>query len=244
MLEISLAAEPIFTIGKVVITNSVFTSWLVIVIILISVFIARRGFVIAPKGLANLLETVVEFLINLIESVTGNRQTAIEFLPFLGTFFIFIILNNWFGLLPGFGTITINNGNQFVPLLRGGNADLNSTLALAIISVTATQYFGMKKLGFFAHWKKYFNFKNPIFFFVGLLELISEFAKTVSFSFRLFGNVFAGEVLLIVIAFLAPIIAPLPFFGLEIFVGLIQAIVFTMLTLVFLTIATSSHEAH
>lgn len=244
MTEISLAAEPIFHIGEIVITNSLFTSWIVIGLILILLLLAQPGLKLLPNGMGNFFESIVEFLVNLLETVTNDRKKALEFLPFLGTFFIYIIINNWFGLLPGVGTILINNGEHIVPLFRGGNADLNATLALAIISVLVTQYYGMKKLGFLRHWKKFFNFTNPIYFFVGILELISEFAKMVSFSFRLFGNVFAGEVLLIVIAFLAPIIAPLPFFGLEIFVGLIQALVFTMLTLVFLTIATSGNEAH
>jgi len=244
MEKISLAAEPIFKIAGVSVTNSVFTSWIVIALIFVLLMVARKGIKIIPNGLGNLSDTVVESLVSLIESVTNNRKTALEFLPFLGTFFIYIIINNWFGLLPGLGTILVGSGEHSVPLLRGGNADLNATLALAIISVLVTQYYGMKKLGFFKHWKKFFNFSNPIYFFVGILELISEFAKMVSFSFRLFGNIFAGEVLLLVIAFLVPVIAPLPFFGLEIFVGLIQALVFTMLTLVFLTIATSEHEAH
>ena len=243
MTEISLAAEPIFKIGNINISNSLLTTWLVILTLIILVIINYSKIRIIPKGITNFFESIVEMLFNLVESVTNDRKKALEFLPFIGTFFIFIVFNNWFGLVPGVGTILINNGEHVVPLLRGGNADLNSTLALAVVSVVATQYYGMKHIGFVKHWKKYFSFfPNLIMGFVGVLEFLGEFSKMVSFSFRLFGNIFAGEVLLIVIAFLAPLIAPIPFFGLEIFVGLVQALVFSMLTLVFLTIATAEHH--
>jgi F-type H+-transporting ATPase subunit a len=172
--------------------------------------------------------------------MTGNRQRAAQFFPLLITIFIFVLINNWIGLLPGVGSIIIKTAEGNVPLLRGANADLNTTLALAIVSVAAIQFYAMRELGFRRHIKKYFAL-DPIYSFVGFLELISEFSKVISFSFRLFGNIFAGEVLLIVIAYLLPLVGPLPFFGLELFVGLIQALVFTMLTLVFLVIATADH---
>ncbi len=133
---------------------------------------------------------------------------------------------------------------EFVPVFRTGYADVNMTLALALISVLTTMFFGMKILGFGGYWGKFFvnPFKDAIGTFVGLLELISEFAKLISFSFRLFGNIFAGEVLLVVISFLAPFIAPLPFYGLEIFVGFVQALVFSLLTTVFMKLASDSHH--
>ena len=127
-----------------------------------------------------------------------------------------------------------------MPLFRGPTADLNTTIALALISVFMIQFYGFKHLGL-KYLKKFFNFSNPINAFIGILELISEFSRIISFAFRLFGNIFAGEVLLTVISFLIPFIAPLPFLGLEIFVGFIQALVFTMLSLVFISMATSHH---
>lgn len=132
----------------------------------------------------------------------------------------------------------------FVPYFRSAYADVNMTLALAIISVIATQIFGILSLGFRNYAGKFFinPFKNFIGSFVGILELVSEFAKMISFSFRLFGNIFAGEILLMVISFLAPFLAPLPFYGLEIFVGLVQALVFSLLTLVFMKMAITSHH--
>ncbi|KKP70199.1 ATP synthase F0 subunit A [candidate division CPR3 bacterium GWF2_35_18] len=129
----------------------------------------------------------------------------------------------------------------FKPLFRGPTADLNTTLALALISVFMIQFYGFKTLGL-KYLKKFFNFRNPINGFIGILELLSEFSRIISFAFRLFGNIFAGEVLLTVIAYLIPFIAPLPFIGLEIFVGFIQALVFMMLSLVFISMATISEH--
>lgn len=130
---------------------------------------------------------------------------------------------------------------KFVPFFRTVNSDLNVTLALALIAVTLSHYFGVATIGAAHHAGKFFNFKNPIQFFVGILEFISEFAKIISFSFRLFGNIFAGEALLTIITFLVPIVAPLPFYGLELFVGLIQALIFAVLTMMFLSVATEHH---
>ena len=131
-----------------------------------------------------------------------------------------------------------------VPLFRAASSDLNTTLAIALVSVVMTQVFGLRTLGG-EYVQRFFNFKGgPIGLYVGLLELIGEFAKIISFTFRLFGNIFAGEVLLAVIVFLLPWVAVLPFLGLELFVGFIQAFVFAILTLVFMTMATTSHEHH
>ncbi len=133
---------------------------------------------------------------------------------------------------------------EFIPLFRAPTSDLNTTVALALISVALTQIVGFRMLGW-GYLKKFFNFSNPINFFVGILETISEFAKIISFSFRLFGNIFAGEVLLAVIGMLVPYFLPIPFYGLELFVALIQAFVFAMLTLVFIKLAMTSHaEEH
>ena len=137
----------------------------------------------------------------------------------------------------------IEEEHKSIPLLRAGTADLNTTIALAIISVLLTQFFGIQSLGL-SYFKKFINFKNPLQFFVGILELVSEFAKIISFAFRLFGNIFAGEVLLSVMTYLLPVIVPIPFYGLEVFVGLIQALVFSVLSLVFFNMATQSHESH
>lgn len=290
-LHISISAEPIAHVGGLAITNSMFTSLIVSGLLIGFALLVRSKLTNTrkPTGIQNFAEWIIEALHGLIYSTTGDLKKTRIFLPFIVSFFLFIILNNWIGLLPGVGTITVNapespheisevsqgesglidvyasdevveaqalttettettesedhHGPVKVPILRPGSADLNTTIALALISVILTQVFGVQfqHLGYF---KKFINFSNPIMFFVGILELISEFAKIISFAFRLFGNIFAGEVLLVVMGALIPIIVPMPFYGLELFVGFIQALVFSMLSLVFFNMATDSHESH
>lgn len=246
MLHISLAAETIFHIGSFPVTNTLIMSWLAILVILVITYFGTRRMDTVPRGFQNFFEAVIEGLLNLIQSVTDNRKQAIKFLPIIGTILILITVSNWLGLVPGIGTIgfheVVHGEEAFKPLLRSTFSDLNMTLAIAIISIFATQFFGIAAIGFFKYMKKFINFSSPINFFVGILELVGEVAHLISFSFRLFGNVFAGEVLLVVIAFLVAYIAPVPFYFLEIFVGFIQALVFGLLTLVFFKTATESHH--
>jgi len=304
-LHISIAAEPITHIGGLAITNSIFTSLLISSILIILALIVKIKLkdTNRPTGIQNIFEWIIESLEGLVSSVTQNKAKTKIFFPFIATFFLWILFNNWLGLVPGVGTIgfietpegqihaqlqpaQINLPSQqaqaaeinieeavldaanahaeekaaeiavegheaeiaeksiehvkFIPYFRPGTADLNTTLALGIFSIVLTQFFGLKYQGL-KYLKKFFNFSNPIMTFVGLLELVSEFAKIISFAFRLFGNIFAGEVLLAVISFLAALVVPMPFYGLEIFVGFVQALVFSMLSVVFFNMATHSH---
>lgn len=246
-MEISLAAEKIGHLGSLPVTNSMILSWIASFAIIAIALVATRKMTLVPAGLQNVFETVIEFLYNTVNGVFDDEKVTKRYFPFIATFFIFILANNWLGTLPGVGSIGFNEakagGTIFVPLLRPGNADLNHTLALAAISVIATQFIGIVAIGFFKYSGKFLNFKGgPIGLFVGLLELVGEFTRVLSFSFRLFGNIFAGEVLLTVMMSLLPFIAPIPFTLLELFVGLIQALVFTMLTLVFIKIAIADHS--
>ncbi len=243
---ISLAAEKVGALFGWPITNSLLASWLVVATLAAVGLAVRRRVRVVPRGLQNAVEAVLEFLLNLADQVTGDRRESERFFPLVATIFLFIVTANWFGLLPVFGPLGIAAVHEgrvtVVPLLRSANADLNTTLALAVIAVVSLQAFGVATIGFAKYAGKFFNFKNPVLLFVGLLELIGEAAKMISFSFRLFGNIFAGEVLLIVVGSLVAYVAPLPFYMLELFVGFIQALVFSMLTLVFLKMATA--EAH
>lgn len=257
-MNISLAAEPIFHIGGFPVTNSLVVSVVLVVgFLLLALVFKRRALEEVPKGFQNLVETIIEGSLQFVESVTGSRVNAERFFPLVATIFFFVLFSNWFGLLPGVGSIglrEVEDGHQvLIPIFRSASADLNTTLAIALASVLGTQFFGIVALGFFKHASKYlnfkalfrhFNFQNLIMIGVGMLELISEVSRVVSFSFRLFGNVFAGEVLLIVVSALVPYLAPLPFIFLEIFVGMVQALVFSLLTIVFLTIATTEHAEH
>ncbi|MDO8559824.1 MAG: F0F1 ATP synthase subunit A [bacterium] len=243
---ISLAAEKIGSFFGFPITNSLLASWLVVAILAIIGVLVRRRVTLIPRGLQNGMEAIMEFLLKLADQVTGDRRQTVRFFPLVATIFLFIVTANWFGLLPVVGPIGVqgeHNGHPtLIPLLRSANADLNTTLALAIIAVAALQVFGIATIGFVKYAGKFFNFHNPVMFAVGILELFGEVAKMVSFSFRLFGNIFAGEVLLVVVSSLVAYVVPLPFYALELFVGFIQALVFATLTLVFLKMATE--EAH
>ena len=284
---VSLAAEPVFHIGSFAITNSLLTTWLVMILLVVLALLATRRIPkdtsaasnadLVPSGLQNVFEMVVEALYNLTRSVAGTWTAKL--FPVIGTIFIFVLFANYTGLLPFVGTVGwlehpngegttgyVANGAVLtatpappeegyivVPFLRAPSADLNFTLALAVVTVFLTQYFGVKaQRG--AYFKKFFDtsgFKQGalmgiIGIFVSILEIISELSRLLSFSFRLFGNVFAGEVLLLVMAFLIPYFASLPFYGLELFVGFIQAAVFMMLAVVFISMATEGHggESH
>jgi F-type H+-transporting ATPase subunit a len=249
-MEISLAAEPLFHIGHLPITNTLVMTLLLSILIIVTSFFLKNKIKLVPKGFQNIVEFVLEALLNLVDSVTQDRKQSQKFFPLVATIFIFVILSNWIELIPGLGTVgvyeEVRGHNVLVPFIRSVSADLNFTLALALISFFSIQFFGIATIGVVKYAGKFFvsPFHKPYFIgtFVGALEIISETAKIISFSFRLFGNIFAGEVLLIVMLNLVPYIVPLPFLFLELFVGFIQALVFAMLTLVFLKMATV--EAH
>ncbi|MEK7554809.1 MAG: F0F1 ATP synthase subunit A [Patescibacteria group bacterium] len=246
-IAISLKAEELFHVGAFPVTNSVLLGVLVFGVLAFLGWNFRKRLAEVPSGIQNLLEFFLEGLLKIMDSVLGSRQKSEKYLPLVATIFLFVMLANWMGLLPGVGSIGLNEVREghaeFIPLFRAPSADLNFTLALAVITVFSINLFGVLALGFRKHFGKFFTLKNPIYTFVGLLEFIAEIAKMVSFSFRLFGNVFAGEVLLIIIGALVPYFIPLPFLVLEIFVGFIQAFIFSMLTLVFLAIAIAE-EGH
>ena len=286
------------------ITNTMLATWITIVVLAALAFFATRRLREVPRGLQNLLEVIIEYFLNLAETVAG-RERARRFFPLIMTIFLFIMTANWLGVLPGYGTIgrietaeevvhhaeddlkegeevdldainlqvfdgdgsvgllgfgTIDDvvsaeevehggvpegkrAGRLVPFLRSANTDINTTLAIALVAMAMVHWWGLRTLGVFGHLGKFLNFRNgPIWAFVGILEGISEIARIISFTFRLFGNIFAGEVLLVAMAFLVPLIGIMPFIGLELFVGVIQAFIFAMLTLVFAATATVSHS--
>lgn len=245
-MEISLKAENIGQLFGFPITNTLLMSWIAVGIIIGFFLLGTNALKKIPAGLQNMVEALYEEVLGFIDMITGSRSRSETFFPLVFTLLLFILTSNWLGILPGLGSIgfyeTHGADKTFIPFARSANSDLNMTLALGIISVVATHIYGVRTLGAKKHSSKYISFKGPIEFFVGILELVSEGAKIISFSFRLFGNVFAGEVLLIIVGGLLPFIAPIPFLGLELFVGLIQALIFATLTLVFLQIAVDEHH--
>ena len=262
--EITLSAEQIGQIGSFPITNSLLNTWLVVIILLVVSVVLRSKLKQIPKGIQNIFEIIVEAGINLCDSVTNDHKKSMKVFPIVFTFFILILINNWMGLLPGIGSIgfieTQGGHSAFIPFFRGGTADLNTTLALALIAVIGSNVFGVIAVGGWKYFNKFVNLKalgripfeikkdpsilivNPIKFMVGLVEIIGEVAKVASLSFRLFGNVFAGEVLLSSIAVILAVGLPIPFMFLELIVGVIQALIFAMLTLVYFTIAMTDEE--
>ncbi len=243
--NIVLKPETLGYLGQLPITNTLLVSWSVMLTLIIVGILAGRKAAIIPSGLQNFFELVIDFGYNTVEDLAGKRAYFI--FPIVMTFFLFIITANWFGLMPGFGTIGFfetNDGQQtFIPLLRSINSDLNMTLSLAIVSAVLTHIFAIYYTGIRAYLKHWFSI-NPIFLFVGLLEIVGELTKVVSLSFRLFGNIFAGEVVLSTVAGIFAFLVPLPFYFLEIIVGFVQAAVFMMLTLVFMTILSEKHDEH
>ncbi len=324
MHPIHVAAEKVFEIWGIPITNTIVMSWLVIVILTLVSFFATRRMSIIPSGFQNIMEIIVEEILNFVNDLLGDEKKGRKVFAFATTLFLFIFVNNWMGVVPGVGafgvyrnetvapvsetadgqqpplpssqvssenelnsetrdqkamtnetssqnfpTISeqtkpsdqnttvpekkesiINNkselsakteekkeekheGPELVSLLRPASSDLSFTIAMAVLTILYVQVMGISFCGF-AYIKKFLNFTHPIKFFVGILEIISEFSRIISLAFRLFGNIFAGKVLLIVMTFLVPYIIPIPFYGIELFVGAIQAFVFFILALVFL----------
>lgn len=256
-----LAPETLFHVGSVPVTNTIVNTWLAGIIFLVVGIIIKKNISLRPGKIQNFAEYVLEAVMGYFDQVTGSRKKTIRYLPIAGTVFFFILLSNWLGLLPGTGSLTYGH----YMLLRPANTDLNLTLVMALVSVVMSHIFAFGSVGIFVHLNKFIQVgslvksfkKGPmgvltavIEFAVGLIEIVSEASKVLSLSLRLFGNIFAGEVLITVIASLAGLLLPTPFMLLELLVGLIQAGVFAMLTIVYLTVAgeaphgDSDHSEH
>lgn len=244
--HISLAAEEIFKLGPVSITNSIILGTIGILITLAILFYAASTL---KRGKRNFLTGMVQWAFEGFYSqaveIIGDKATARRIFPLAITIFFTVLITYWLSVLPGVGTITVNG----TPIFRALPADLNFTFALAIITIVASQVYAVRKHGFFGNVGRYLKnpFKDPIGAFEGVLEFIGEFSRLVALSFRLFGNAFAGEVLLLLIAILASYAASvvLPFFmAFELFIGFIQAYVFFMLTLIFTSLALATHGDH
>jgi len=247
----TLASETVMELWGHDIRNTLLMAWITMIVLIVIAIIGKaKGYKMIPGRTQSAFDLVIEGLFDFFDSVLQDRKMTRRIFPLVATFFLFIIVANWLGIVPGVGSITVlssHDGHMMnLPLLRSMNADVNITLALSLISVVMTQYFAIRSIGALPHLGKYFiaPWKSPVGFFVGLLELIGEFTRLISFTFRLFGNIFAGEVLLVVVSFLMPYALPIPFLGLELFVGFIQALVFSLLTLAFIKISSSHNSDH
>jgi len=258
-----LPAEVVFHLFGFPITNSIIAAWITIIFLVGFSYAVTRRMKLIPGRLQGIFEFLLGWLYDFCCSAAGEKNGR-RFFPIVTTIFLFVIMNAWLGLLPGYGSIIVHTAEGEVHLLRPANTDINMPLALAVMSVVITQYFGFRTLG--RHYvAKFVNvgiffrsagqvvrgkvgaglsgmFTGVIAIFVGFLELLSEFIHVVSFTFRLFGNMTAGEILILVAVFLVPWLFALPFYGLELLIGFLQALIFGGLTLIFLTLAVASHE--
>jgi F-type H+-transporting ATPase subunit a len=261
-----LPAEAVFHVFGLPVTNTMVATWVTVIFLVGFSYVVTRRMKLIPGRLQAAFEFLLGWLYDFCCGAAGEKNGR-RFFPLVATIFLFVAFNAWLGLLPGYGSIIAHTAEGEVHLLRPANTDFNTPLALAIVAVFAVQYFGLRALG--RHYvTKFVNvggvfrifrsvgaiFRGKVIdgvsgivagvveFFVGFLELLSEFIRIISFTFRLFGNMTAGEILILVAVFLVPWVFALPFYGLELLIGFLQALIFGGLTLIFLTLAVASHE--
>jgi F-type H+-transporting ATPase subunit a len=261
--EPELPDETVFHIGGFPITNTIIAAWVTILFLVLLSWAVTRRMKLVPGRLQAAFEFLLGWVYDLCRSVAGEENGR-KFFPIVCTIFLFVGFNAWLSLIPGYGSITVNTPEGPVHLLRGANTDINMPLAFGLMAFLFIEGYGFKTLG--GHYaKKFFNFHElgvgfkklfkgkvvegflsiftgAINVFTGMLELLSEFIRIVSFTFRLFGNMTAGEILLLVVMFLVPWLAAIPFYGLELLIGFLQALIFGGLTLIFLSLSVAPHE--
>ena len=232
---IPLASEKLFSILGFRVTDTIMGTLLTDAVILVVVFIIYKGISLYPNKLQSAAEMFIEYFYTTTKDIAGSRTGDI--FPWFASFFIFIATANILGLMPGYGLLSINEGEGLIPIFRAPSSDLNTTFALAVISVVATHVLSIKHTGVKGYLSRFFSL-SPILLFVGMLELVAEVTKLISFSFRLFGNIYAGEIVLGNVSAMMAYVVPLPFIVLEIIVALVQALIFAALTMAFMSIMT------
>lgn len=242
-IHVTLKPYVIGTIAGVPITSTLVTAWLTMLVLVAVAILLRTRLAAIPSKLQSAFEMLIGGAYEYVEGVLENRQRARTYFPVIMTIFIFILAMNWLGLLPGVTSIGFFEGHgddaHLVPLFYPPAADLNITIAFALIAFVTIELAGILAIGAWRYAGKFINFSSPLAFAIGLIEFMSEIARLVSFSFRLFGNIFAGKTLILVVMFLAtPYVLPVPLIAYELFVGFIQAFIFAILTLYFIKLAT------
>ncbi|HEX8932365.1 MAG TPA: FoF1 ATP synthase subunit a [Patescibacteria group bacterium] len=237
---VSLAPETIFHLGSFPVTNTLLDTIFIDAVLVALVVTINKNLKVIPGIFQNLIELIIEMINDITKSVATDRTKMI--FPYFMSFFLFIVISNWSGLLPILTSIGFFTKEGFIPLFRSPSTDLNTTLALAIVSIIATHSMSIRTIGIVHYLRRFFSI-NPFYLFIGLLELISEFTKVISFSFRLFGNVFVGEVMISQLSAITAFFLPLPLLLYELAVGLLQAVIFGMLTMAFMSILTTPHDA-
>ena len=244
-IHVVLAPEQLGTFFGIPITNTLLMSWVVLAILIVTGFLVGKRLKLTPSRIQLLFEWLVEFVYDYIAEILESRELARKFFPYLTTVFLFVFTANLIEFTPGIGSLGFlhpstgsGQAGEFLPLLRSMNTDLNVTLMLAILSFLVIEITGILVIGAWKYGGKFLNFHGgAVGFIVGIFEFLSELSRIISFSFRLFGNIFAGEVLILVIIFFLPYVAPVPVMMFELFVGFVQAAIFALLTLFFIKIA-------
>jgi F-type H+-transporting ATPase subunit a len=241
-IAVHLAPPVVGHIGSMPITATLISAWVTMVILITLAYFAGKNPSLIPSKLQSVFEVLIGSIFDYMTEVLESKKLAMTYFPIVMTIFIFVLSMNWFGLLPGVTSIGYHTlhgeTSAFVPFFYPSATDLNITIALAIVAFLSIEVAGVTVLGIWKYGGKFINFSSPLAFAVGLIELISELARLIAFSFRLFGNIFAGKVLLLVVVFLTtPYIVPIPLIAYEAFVGFIQAFIFAILTLYFIKIA-------
>jgi len=255
-----LPAATIFHIGSIPFTNTMITAWITIFVLVAFFYFGTKNMKLIPGRYQMIIESIIGYILGLCVDIAGDKYGR-KFFAIVTTIFLFVIANAWISLIPGIGSIIVHTADGEAELFRGVNTDINFPLALALVSFVFVEYWGIKTLGI-KYFTKFVNthkltssigklfkgnvkaglagiFYGIIDIFIGFIELLSELMRVISFTFRLFGNMTGGEILLLMMLFLAPFLLAIPFYGLELLVGFIQALVFSSLTLVFANIAIS-----
>ncbi len=244
-ISVVLKAEQLGSVFNFPITNSLIMAWVVMALLIGFAYFFGKSLTLVPGKLQAGIEWAFEGALAYMAEVLGSEKLARRFFPLVASIFIFVAVINEIEFFPGVGSIGLWHASEFLPILRAPTTDLNFTLALALIAFFTIEITGIVTLGFFKRESKYVNLKSPIGFAVGFIEFVSNLGRLISFSFRLFGNIFAGEVMVLVAVYFLPYVLPAPLMGFEMFIGLVQALVFAMLTLFFIKLAIADpHEAH
>jgi F-type H+-transporting ATPase subunit a len=260
--EPSLPSETIFHIFSFPVTNTIIATWITMLVLVgLAVTVSRRVKII-PGRLQSIFEGILGWVYDLCTSIAGEKDGR-KFFPLIATVFLFVIVNALLALLPGFNSLIIHEGDAAIPVLRGANTDINTTFALAIVVFLVFEYFGWRRLGF--HYIKKFIvvgdighgfkqifkgnkqggmtiFSGAMVAIAGLLEGLSDFIRIISLTFRLLGNMIAGEIVILSFYFLAPFFVPNIMYVFELLFGFLQALVFASLTMVYITLAVAPHE--
>ncbi len=242
---ISVKLNP-YIVGEVFgvpITATLITTWLAMLILIVIAVLLKSRLKLVPNKFQSAIEALVGGAYNYVETTLESKDLARKYFPVLMTIFLFLLVMNWVGLLPGVTSIGYYAGHgeesHFIPFLYPPATDLNIAIAFALVAMFVIEFAGIVALGAWKYGGKFINFSSPLNFLVGIIELISEIGRLVSFSFRLFGNIFAGKTLLVVAMFFVPLLLPVPILAYEVFVGFIQAGVFAFLTLIFIKLAVA-----